>query len=544
MKLRHLLFGLLAGVAFVACTNDDDPAGASPVNGGNKMATADKYISVNMVMPGGATTRTLDGFKEGTTAENAVKKASFLFFKGESQIAEPFTIEAGGNDANGDAWTPGDGKQKAPVIVMKNPTDIPDALVVLINYGGTVSKSQKISDLQAAVADYSSVENGFVMSSSVYYDAAGKLVVGAPVGPENVKDTPAAAKGAPVKAYVERVLAAVTVDKASDAAISSGVEGIDVVIDGWWLAYENTQSNLVKKLSATYNFGTGIATDWINDAANFRSYWADAAAYKAAAATAQAPYSSAASALKATLYTQENTNFWNQKPDKSSTTGNPTVVVVSATLKKGDAAVDLYKLQGIVYDKDNLMNYLAKSATAKKYFKKTSAEGVTPAVYDNLAVTDFVLADPVATAGQSYEASVYLQLASGVSGLYTFDADNKPVAATADAANADLKKAAELVQFFKGGATYYYVPIVQNSALNVNAKDPKAQNPEYLGLFGVVRNHYYQLTIKKVQGLGTAVPDPTQVIVPEEPVDKDYYIAAEINILDWKLVSQDVNLGN
>ena len=107
-----------------------------------------------------------------------------------------------------------------------------------------------------------------------------------------------------------------------------------------------------------------------------------------------------------------------------------------------------------------------------------------------------------------------------------------------------MKKAAELVQFFKGGATYYYVPIVQNSALNVNAKDPKAQNPEYLGLFGVVRNHYYQLTIKKVQGLGTAVPDPTQVIVPEEPVDKDYYIAAEINILDWKLVSQDVNLGN
>ena len=49
MKLRHLLFGVLAGVAFVACTNDNEPAGVTPVDG-NKVATAPKYMTVNFVM--------------------------------------------------------------------------------------------------------------------------------------------------------------------------------------------------------------------------------------------------------------------------------------------------------------------------------------------------------------------------------------------------------------------------------------------------------------------------------------------------------------
>ena len=110
MKLRHLLFGLLAGVAFVACTNDNEPAGVTPADG-NKVATADKYISVNLKTPGSAATRAET--EAATEAENEVKKATFLFFKGEDQVADPFTIAAGGNDANGDAWTPGTAATKA-----------------------------------------------------------------------------------------------------------------------------------------------------------------------------------------------------------------------------------------------------------------------------------------------------------------------------------------------------------------------------------------------------------------------------------------------
>ena len=72
MKLRHLLFGLLAGVAFVACTNDNEPAGVTPVNGGDEVATSRSYLNVNFVMPGSADTRADAKFEAGTADENKV----------------------------------------------------------------------------------------------------------------------------------------------------------------------------------------------------------------------------------------------------------------------------------------------------------------------------------------------------------------------------------------------------------------------------------------------------------------------------------------
>ena len=228
MKLKHLLFGVFVALAVAACTKDN--AGVTPENG-DKMATADKYISINLKMPAGAATRAADT-EAGTPEENAVKKATFLFFKDGSQVAEPFTIAAGGNDANNEVWTPGVDAKKKPVIVMKNPTDIPTSLVVLINYGGTVTKSTNLNALQAEVADYSGTENGFVMSNSVYNEASSN-VIGAPVTSENIKETPEDAKANPVKVYVERVLAKVTI--AADDALEpkSGYKNITIdVTDG------------------------------------------------------------------------------------------------------------------------------------------------------------------------------------------------------------------------------------------------------------------------------------------------------------------------
>ncbi|MBP3279445.1 MAG: Mfa1 fimbrilin C-terminal domain-containing protein, partial [Butyrivibrio sp.] len=507
--LRHLLFGLLAGVAFVACTNYDDPAGASPVNGDNKVATADKYISVNLKMPAGAATRVQT--EAGSEAENEVKKATFLFFKDGSQIADPFTIEAGGQDKEPAEWTPGTAAVKEALIVMKNPTDIPTSLVVLINYAGNVAKTQTLAQLQAIVADYADTTNGFVMSNAVYNDASNANVIGAPVAPENVCETPALAKQKPVKVYVERVLAKVTVDKAENASIDSGVEGIDVDITGWNLVYDNTQSYLIKKLNTSYDY------DWYNDPTNHRSYWAEAATYKKSAGTAY----NAALALKAVAYTQENTAFQTFTEGAES---NPTAVVVNATLKKNGSAVDLYKFRGIIYEAAALKTLLANGTS---YFKKTTTETAT--TYTKLVADDFDL-EIDATAGESYEAKVNLKLASSVTGDLV-DANKEAV--TADAVNTALADAAETLEFWKGGATYYYVPIKQHAKDGANDKD----------VYGIVRNHFYKLNITKVQGLGTAVPDPAQIIDPITPEDSDYYIAAEINILDWALVEQEVNLG-
>jgi hypothetical protein len=134
-----------------------------------------------------------------------------------------------------------------------------------------------------------------------------------------------------------------------------------------------------------------------------------------------------------------------------------------------------------------------------------------------------------ATKGESYEAAVNLALGSSITAVY--DATGASVA-IADV-TAALEAGAQNLEYWNGGATYYYIPIKQHIAEDESDAD----------VYGIVRNHFYKLNITKIQGLGTAVPDPAEVIIPVTPEEKEYYIAAEINILDWKLVEQDVDLG-
>ena len=87
------------------------------------------------------------------------------------------------------------------------------------------------------------------------------------------------------------------------------------------------------------------------------------------------------------------------------------------------------------------------------------------------------------------------------------------------------------MKFWNDGMAYWYVNIehfgtdAAGNALN-----------------GIVRNHVYDLSLNSLKGLGVPVFDPDREIIPDIPVDEDgFYIAARINILKWKVVSQDVN---
>lgn len=277
MKLRHLLFGLLAGVAFVACTNDDDPAGASPVNGGNKVATAPKYMTVNFVTSDGASTRA-DDDAEGTEEESTINSAAFLFFKNGAQVADPFVLKKGDPDAVTDQslsqnWT----DTSDAVVVLENPSDIPTSMVVLVNVDlkvitgqdynedGSISDAQKtalktktIDNLQAAAAFETPTAKGPFKMTNAVYNEGGQNVIGAPVGADNVKETPADARQNPVKVYIEREAAKVSVkNSATENTIQPGENFADVKITlkNWALVFENTKSSLIKNLGTSYNFG-------------------------------------------------------------------------------------------------------------------------------------------------------------------------------------------------------------------------------------------------------------------------------------------------
>lgn len=83
-------------------------------------------------------------------------------------------------------------------------------------------------------------------------------------------------------------------------------------------------------------------------------------------------------------------------------------------------------------------------------------------------------------------------------------------------------------KIWNNGMTYYYYDINHLGAEN---------SPGY---WGVVRNHIYNVKIKALTGLGTPVWDETEDIYPERPNPEGNNISAEVKVLMWRMVSQDV----
>lgn len=76
------------------------------------------------------------------------------------------------------------------------------------------------------------------------------------------------------------------------------------------------------------------------------------------------------------------------------------------------------------------------------------------------------------------------------------------------------------IQLWDNGATSFYV----------NIKDDKAAD------FGVVRNHIYSYTFDNVVGLG--IPGNG----PDDPEDDETFVAATVNVVNWRVVSNTVTL--
>ena len=133
---------------------------------------------------------------------------------------------------------------------------------------------------------------------------------------------------------------------------------------------------------------------------------------------------------------------------------------------------------------------------------------------------------------EAYGASQYIEDWEAV---YTvtckgpvFTADGKP-------ATFETKK--YKVQLFNEGKSYFYKPIMHNNDLVDDDTDPVD------GYYGIVRNHLYKVKATKIYGLGTPIPDPDQTIIPVKPVETESYIAAEIEILKYKVVENEYELN-
>lgn len=120
-----------------------------------------------------------------------------------------------------------------------------------------------------------------------------------------------------------------------------------------------------------------------------------------------------------------------------------------------------------------------------------------------------------------------------------------------DAATAALETALSVgenngkAMAYTGGASYYTIPIEHEITVGKTASGIFKE-----GYYGLVRNHWYKLTINKLVTVGSGLFEPGtgtetdqgEEIIPNDPEDPNMHVLANLKVLTWKIVNQNVEL--
>lgn len=574
MKTSKLISIALLSIA-VACSKEN----VTPDQGGSD---ANQYMAVHIAMPAGTSTKATGDYRDGSEAESTVNvnNSIFLFYDAYGNYLTAGTISAtdGSVDANGNlqlTTNPSNYVEKdSKAVIVLGPTRIRPAFVLaVLNYDKcNTLKNLSLADVHAHVDNNAiSTEAGkFTMTNSVYVD--GKNVVNAtPISASSVKETKEDALKSPVQIYVERE--AVKVNMKGKDGLNKTAEGkiyfetanaeyvLDgvkvaarIVVDGWAVNAFNTTSYLVKNVPASW-IATNPFANWYDEAAK-RTFWAQDPNYSGSEdyifgrdpKDEPGTYKNVQylSWKEATLndvnsysYMYENTADKASAKVNGGELANVPTILIAAHVEMAQAGAawknpDLYKFGGLFYTNTSLTNYAAEQILKNKiHWEYTTTEGTKTASVRPVQINIDFVANTVDNSG-----SVKVKVA-GV---------------TAPAADAQLKKADNTViesanwataveeilngetgfnvaknelVCYKEGKCYYQVPIKHNQAVDDVA-------------YGTVRNHIYELTLSKIAKLGNPVFNADEKLVLISGEEKNYYVSAELKILKWRVVTQDV----
>lgn len=570
MKIPKLFPFACVALMMTACASDKDEMG-----GGTKPGSDPQYLAVNIVNVGATpTTRGTDDYENGTTEESTIKKVRFYFFNGDGS---PYLIKnpgvagvEGGGEKNWLEASPADDttsgtpsqieKITQTVLVINGvQSAAPAAIVAVVNpetvdaatlkNGGTM----RLSELRYSAVgsqfykkDATGKLSDFVMSNSVYVNAGEDVCASLVAG--HVTTSAETAKTKPVDLYVERVVAKVTADvKSSAFELGNGTNwdadkygtktavgktgdyDVYAVIEGWGLADENGKAEVEKQVDKTWTNGTLGFTPWTT-ADYHRCFWEASVAFDAGAG-GNRPVNPTFNQLKAkmqdVLYTLPNT------PESKVTdlkNNDLTKFAVAATLRYKDAAgnwhnAEICRYNGVsILGIDNLKKQIA--LTFSQYYTSTDATTYTQLSKDDIdfkkpdgtmqqyRVTPTLAADPIGTTKKYYTKTT--------SGTFS-EVPKATVLAAIEADKAEIRM---------DGRAYYYVPIKH------------LENTGGIAEYGIVRNHFYKITLTGITGFGTPVYDPEKVVDPAVPTYQNTYLAARVQVLQWRVVNQNASLGN
>lgn len=598
--MKKIFFFSLLGLFLAGCTKE---TGKNP---GSEETDVTNYLSVSLVAANRAGTRVdinndgNDDFDDGKPEENAVSRIRFYFFDNKDNKEKAFPVWKGTGDATASYidWYPTaadfqDGNKDETVVKIANTTlslnltsegGKPASVLAVINPCASVLAlaNPDLETLRKAIYDFNTglTDKNFVMSNSVYVEDDGETVYSTALKEENFATTLEEFQEEPnkvVKIYVERVVARLdlevklTEDEDLTKTVKSPVYSVskDYTIDGeasqkvfvkflgWNVTSTPDKSYLVKEIDPNWQsedlFGEDSNEIWNTDDYH-RSFWAvnppaGQFDYQYGTFTKESkdeegnplednhfPADALTIPAAGPVYLHENAGA--AEGDQPQ----PTKVIIAAQLlnEKGEP----FEIAEWAYRKYTLKNL--KTVFANEVLRLYKKDGASYVKIEPKEL-DFKTAQELETGENDYY--VYPVLASGVdkdgywylkvdgiegeeSDKVKEGEDNKNFTLlTSQQANDYLRDRINHVMVWKGGNTYYYLNIRH---LGIDESKP--------GYWGVVRNHLYKVNISKLEGLGTPVYNPDEIIHPEQPEGDESILSAEVKILQWRIVSQDYDL--
>ncbi len=604
MKKRLFFLPLLAAMALVGCTKEEsDDAGGS--NGETDTHYLAVSISTTPSIGSRADGQYDQGgkYEDGTEAENKVNSLRFYFF---SSAGAAVNVAAGSSvnyiDIKSDDikqlnqpdhnLTVSDKLAAVLIVDTKKGDRLPALIATIINPPADLSGSINLTDFRALTrASFTDANGGFVMSDAVYVNDAKKIESITAVNPAQYHNTKDEAIANPLQIYVERAVAKVRVNLS--AGLQPTAKGIEeagkAIADNGNIAVNETkedgtivthnlikmkykESGVEKDLTVTYTDADGKKTEkqvyaelmgwnttairpvaylikhlkdeWrnspvegIGEAWNLpqlhRCFWADFCE-----PTGNQHFDFDGSHAL-TFDANRNYTYCNENAERQTGTLATKVIIPAVLCDETAKPLMICEYAGIRYvDNDELNNSKDYVLNAMKIggneFWTTEDEGKTYRTINRNDIeftTNYSSADPAQTNRYLAEPKLTREAA-----MLTWLKANPAVK------DDDSKKtwtAAAIGEIFenihlkiwKDGKTYYYQEIPH---LGTDMMKPSA--------FGVVRNHIYDITINGIYGLGTPVFNPGQVIIPESVNPDEVYIAAQVNILSWRLVQKEVTL--
>ena len=530
--MKKYLFLAVAALGFAACAEKGLDNG--PVQNGE---LEQSYVAITLAADD-MNTKASDGkYEAGLPEERAVKSAYVFFFKDGAAFPVTYnantetSTNAGANNYLKVALT---GNTSA----MANVSDVKDAVLVLQNYKGeypnqivavlnwdpTGQASYTLENLKTKISSLGNNTQGYVMSNAVYADNAGQTIDAVGLTIDNISNTEEGALANPVTIHVERVAAKVafSATKSRFQVGEVGGKAIYAQIKGFQLYNDYQTSYLIKRITPTWD---NLGFNW-NDPDWFRSYWATS--LDTDFPENKFNWNDGYTDLNTFVYCGENTRPWTENADVR------TKVIVKAALVDESGAVrqEVVNWYGKDYlGEDNLLKVVAN--TLKNTYFSSADEGTT---FTGLTPDDIKCVGRGASAENAYE--VYFQLTepseeNTTNGMnkewYKYENGNYTIITDSNL-NTELA-AVQPALVYNDGMTYYWTDIKHLGAAGKTAE------------YGVVRNHVYNVNITGITGFGTPVYDPTTDFeVPDKPADIKTYVAAQINILSWRVVANDYEL--